>query len=71
MAIINTNKPLHAEAVYFKGRPDPLKNCDVLILGNFAIISNDPDEITPTWYNTNLIEKMEGITAETNKMHIG
>jgi len=71
MAIINTNKPLHAEAVYFKGRPDPLKNCDVLILGNFAIISNDPDDISPIWYNTNLIEKMEGVTAERYNTRIG
>ena len=71
MAIINTNKPLQAEAVYFKGQPEPFKNCVVFLLDHFVIVARDHNDTAPTWYNVSLIDKMEGVTAETYNTRIG
>ncbi len=71
MAIINPNKPLHVEAIYFKDQPEPLTNCDVFLLDHFAIVFQDQNETTPNWYNVSLIDKMEGVTAEKYNTRIG
>ena len=65
------NKPLQVDTVYIKGRPDPIRNCIVFMLNNFVIIAKDPGDTRPTWYNVNLIEKLEGVQAETIKTRIG
>ena len=71
MAIINTNKTLHAEAVYFKGQPDPIRNCVVFLLDPFVIIARDQHDTQPDWYNVQLIERMEKVTAEEIRTRIG
>lgn len=71
MLKINFNKPLQVEAVYIKGQPDPIKNCAVFILDRFVVIEADPEGTSPIWYNVNLVEKLEGVTAETYKSKVG
>ena len=71
MMRINTNKPLKVEAVYIKGQPDPIRNCVVFLLDPFVIIARDQSDTEPDWYNVQLIEKMEKVTAEEIRTRIG
>lgn len=56
-----TNKPLLAKAIYFKNGYQTIHNCLVWIAGNFVVIARDESDNAPTWYNTNIIERMEGV----------
>lgn len=71
MAKVDLNKPLQVGAVYIKGKPDPIQNCVVFVLDHFVIIARNMNDTAPTWYNVNLIEKLEGVAAETYKTRIG
>lgn len=65
------NKPLKVKKAYIKGQTDPIRDCVVFILDNFVIIARNQNDNNPTWYNVNLIEKLEDVTAETYKTRIG
>lgn len=56
-----TNKPLRAAAIYFKGIPQPLNNRIVWAAGNFLVVAKDESDIAPTWYNVDMIDRMEGV----------
>lgn len=71
MATINTNKPLLVDALYIKGESDPVTNSVVFLLDHFVIVARDQNDTAPIWYNVDLIEKMDGVTAETYKMKVG
>lgn len=57
------NTPLKVECIYFKDNAEPLKNKTVWPLEGFLLVANDTSEL-PTWYNIDLIERMEGVTAD-------
>ena len=59
--IRNINKPLQVEAIYIKGEPEPLKNRVVFIMDHFVIVARDQNDTAPTWYNVEMIEKLEGV----------
>ena len=70
MIKINPNRMLTAAAVYFKDDKEPIKDCVLFILDKFAIIARDPDDGIPTWYNIDLIDRIECVgywTAPTQK----
>lgn len=71
MATTYNGKFKQVEALYIKGQEEPIKDCAVFFLDNFVIVATDQNETAPTWYNINIVEKLEGVTAETYKGRIG
>ena len=71
MATTFSGKFKQVKALYVKGEPEPIRDCAIYFLDNFVIVATDQNDTTPTWYNINLIEKLEGVTAETYKGRIG
>ena len=56
-----TNTPLRARAVYIANTPEPLKDRVIWIAGGFVVIAKDENDTAPTWYNSNLIARIEGV----------
>ena len=63
MQKLNTCKPLKAGAIYIKGQRKPLTDRIIFVAGSFIIVANDTEDAAPTWYNTDIIERLEGVQA--------
>lgn len=57
----NPNKFLQVDNIYIRNEPEPLKNRVVFIMDHFVIVARDQNDTAPTWYNVEMIEKLEGV----------
>lgn len=49
------------KSIYIKGNNEPLCNKLICFTDNFVIVSDGVRDDSPTWYNRDQIEKMEGV----------
>lgn len=64
MQRLSMNKPMKAAAIYFKGKSMPLRDRLIWVSGNFLIVAQDEEDVKPTWYNIDRIDKLEGVEVE-------
>ena len=63
MLKLNTNQPLLAKFIYLKGDEAPMKNRLIWITDRFIITAKNQNDICPTWYNIDMIDRMLGVEA--------
>lgn len=56
-----TNKPLRARAVHILNNPEPLEDRVIWFFGDFVIVGLNDMDTAPTWYNTSVVMKLEGV----------
>ncbi len=66
------NQILKAESVHFKDDiHEPIFDCTCAIIQGFLVIENENEDVPPTWYNIDLIERMKGVeTIPVRKMRV-
>ncbi len=63
----NINKPLRAKSIYFKdGNNKPLRDRLVWITSAFLVVAQDENDTAPTWYNVDMVERLEGVEEITD-----
>ena len=67
MQRLNINMPLRASAIYFKDQEAPLPERIIYVAGNFLVVAEDENDTAPTWYNVDLIARLEGVTMLGNR----
>lgn len=55
------NRVLRVAAIYFKDSKEPLRDRIIYVAGNFLVVAQGEDDIFPTWYNVDLIDRLEGV----------
>lgn len=61
MVKVNPNRLLTAQALYFKDDKEPLQNCCIYLVDHFAIVGTHENDNEPTWYNVDLIDRIENV----------
>lgn len=63
----NINKPLRAKAIYLKGNDKPLLDKIVWIYYNFLVVAENENDFSPTWYNIDMIDRLESVEEMVDK----
>ena len=53
-------------SLYLKGG-EILTDCLICFADNFVIVAHDATDIKATWYNTDQVQKMEGVETESER----
>lgn len=54
---------LKVGAVYFKDGREPIRDSVVTELNGFLIIGKDENDMKPNWYNADIVDHLEEVTA--------
>ena len=63
----NINKPLRVKAIYLKGNNKPLLDRIVWIYYNFLVVAENENDSSPTWYNIDMIDRLESVEEMADK----
>ena len=53
-------------SLYLKGG-EILTDCLICIADNFVIVAHDATDVKTTWYNTDQVQKIEGVETESER----
>lgn len=67
MQRLNITVPLRASAIFFKDQEAPLLDRIIYAAGDFLVVAEDENDTAPTWYNVDLIARLEGVTILGNR----
>ena len=69
MEKLNIYRPLRAQAIYLKGNSKPLRDRIIFVSSNFLIVGKDINDTAPTWYNIDLVNRLEGVEPIDGPRH--
>ncbi len=61
MLKLELTKAYKAKAIYLKGSSKPLYDRIVFFAGNFLVVAQDANDTSPTWYNVDRVNRVEGV----------
>ena len=63
-----SSKPIHVNRIVFSNGEE-ISNTDIMFFDDFIIVAHDTG--APTFYNKSLVDKMEGVEANSSGQKLG